>query len=213
MRFAGLRHALSPFVALSTLIYPIALHLFLIADRPRDGLWLIAALAGIHLLSGVVRQRPGAVVFAALMLALAIGSLVAGGTAALYLPPILLSAALLVLFGRTLQRGREPLVTRMARVLMNEDEPAVRQYTRVVTQVWTVFFALMLAESVLLALFAPLAIWSLFTNFINYLLIFLLFCAELCIRKLRFRGHSVRRFARAMIRADLARIARDEDSA
>jgi uncharacterized membrane protein len=44
-----------------------------------------------------------------------------------------------------------------------------------------------LIESVVLAIFAPIEIWSLFTNLLNYLMIVGLFLLELVYRIIRFR--------------------------
>ena len=48
--------------------------------------------------------------------------------------------------------------------------------------IWTLFFILMGVESILLGLFASPLLWSVFTNFINYLLIALFFVLEYPVR-------------------------------
>jgi hypothetical protein len=45
-----------------------------------------------------------------------------------------------------------------------------------------VFFAVLALESLLLALFAPLHLWSIFSNFFNYLFLLLFFIVEYRIR-------------------------------
>ena len=96
----------------------------------------------------------------------------------LYLMPVLINFTLAVVFGRTLRPGETPLVTRFAILLNGRPEPRVVSYTRRVTRLWTLFFVLLALESLLLALFAPLEIWSLFVNILNYLLAGLLFAGE-----------------------------------
>jgi uncharacterized membrane protein len=122
----------------------------------------------------------------ALVLTLCIVGLLQGSLLALYLPPILISGGLLWLFTSTLREGREPLITTFARVVFQESNPEQLHYTRRVTQVWSLFFFAMLLETVLLSLLAPLELWSLFANILNYLFIALLFVLEFIYRRLRF---------------------------
>jgi uncharacterized membrane protein len=96
----------------------------------------------------------------------------------LYLIPVLINAALAVFFGRTLLAGKTPLITQFSILLRGKLVPGALGYTRRVTQLWTLFFVLLALESLLLALFAPLEIWSLFSNILNYLFALLLFTGE-----------------------------------
>ncbi len=54
---------------------------------------------------------------------------------------------------------------------------------------WTVFFAVLALWSALLPWLATITLWSLFTNFINYMLAALLFVAEFVYRKWRFQDY------------------------
>lgn len=109
---------------------------------------------------------------------------------ALYLPPFIIQGSLLWLFASSLQQGKEPLITRIARVVFQQHDEATIRYTRKVTQLWSLFFIALLIETLLLTLFAPLEIWSLFANIVNYLLILLLFSVEFIYRRLRFPQRS-----------------------
>ena len=129
----------------------------------------------------------------------------------MYLPPVLINIALLVLFGRTLLPGATPLVARVAASWRGTLDEAVARYTRRVTVAWTIFFAIMAIESLALALFAPLHIWSLFTNFVNYFLVLLFFVIEYQLRIFYLPGHehlSFRAFCRLLITIDLRNLAR-----
>jgi uncharacterized membrane protein len=95
--------------------------------------------------------------------------------AALYL-------GLLVVFGRTLLPGREPLVTRLARRFEDPLPPVVARYTRGVTWAWALFAAGQLAGSALLLCLAPAATWSLFVNALEWPLIAAMFAAEYACR-------------------------------
>jgi hypothetical protein len=88
--------------------------------------------------------------------------------ALMYVPPVLINLAMMVLFWRTLRPGAMPVVGRVAALWRGTLDPAVALYTRRVTIAWTVFFGLVAVESIALAVFAPLHIWSLFTNCLNY---------------------------------------------
>ncbi|MDN5872916.1 MAG: hypothetical protein L0H29_00845, partial [Sinobacteraceae bacterium] len=96
----------------------------------------------------------------------------------LYAAPVLASLALMWFFGRTLLPGQIPLITRIADAIRGPLPQAVRVYTRRVTELWVAAFAGFAVADLLLALWASPVIWSLFTNFVNYLLAGALFVAE-----------------------------------
>jgi uncharacterized membrane protein len=104
---------------------------------------------------------------------------VAGALLALHLAVYL---GLLWMFARTLRRGREPLVTGIARRVRGVLPPEVVRYTRRVTAAWCVFFAGMAATSLFLFLLAPLPVWSVFANLLNLPLVVSMFVAEYLVR-------------------------------
>src|SRR5262249_58781310 len=55
--------------------------------------------------------------------------------------PVVINVFLCVLFGLTLRRGHEPLITRFARLEHDVLPPQVERYTRRLTVLWTLFFA------------------------------------------------------------------------
>lgn len=96
-----------------------------------------------------------------------------------------MNAFMLLLFGRTLLPGRTPLISQVARILeQGELSRVTSDYTRKVTQAWSLFFMAQLLGSALLYLLAPVAIWSLFVNVLNAPLIALMFAAEYFVRLL-----------------------------
>src|ERR1700752_2871694 len=115
-------------------------------------------------------------------------SFVGGGQYALFIPPVALPAALGMLFGESLLPGRTALITRIARASRGGMlPPDLARYTRGVTMAWTaVLFALALT-ALMLALWAPLNVWSVFTNLVSYLILAALFPLEYLWRRLRFR--------------------------
>lgn len=92
-------------------------------------------------------------------------------------------AMLALLFGRTLQTGSTPIVSRMARRAHGGLPAPLASYTRRVTQAWTVFFALMAFASVALFGAGHIASWSLLANLLTPLLIGVMFGAEYLVRR------------------------------
>lgn len=106
----------------------------------------------------------------------------------LYMPPIVVNALLCWLFGRTLRRGREPIISYIARLDRGVLPPELARYTRRLTCIWTVFFALVGAASAGLALLSPQELWAIFTD-VSYLFAGLLFFGEFVYRRLRYRRY------------------------
>lgn len=86
-------------------------------------------------------------------------------------------------FALTLRRDSVPLCTRLADRVHGPLGAAELQYTRRVTVAWTVFFLANAAAAFLLFAFAPLRIWSLYSNFCAMPLIGLMFIAEYAVRR------------------------------
>ena len=139
-----------------------------------------------------------AVVLYALFSRFALKSLPQGAALAwaVTLPPVLIDLALCWLFGRTLRRGAEPLITTFARHahggVLPPDLPA---YTRRVTLAWTLLFAAMAVTAAWLAAFGPLRAWTLFVYAASPALVAALFLGEFAWRRVRFRHHPPQRLA------------------
>jgi uncharacterized membrane protein len=102
-----------------------------------------------------------------------------GRTFALYLPPVVLNLLFALAFSRTLRAGATPLIERSMRLHHGDNlSPAAVRYGRQLTWVWTIFFVASALLATLLAVFAPLEVWSLFANFLNYLLVAVLFVGQ-----------------------------------
>jgi uncharacterized membrane protein len=91
------------------------------------------------------------------------------------------------LFGHTLRDGHEPLVSRLARRVHGALPSELAAYTRRVTYAWCVFFSAQIVVSALLFKFAPLGVWSLFVNILNFPLLALMFMGEYAYRIRRHR--------------------------
>lgn len=141
----------------------------------------------------------------------ALGWLVAtvGGAPLLYAPSVLIPGALCWFFGRTLVRGRQPLVATVALAARPQTPDYLLRYSRHLTRMWTALFALMSAWDLALALFAPHAAWSAMANGGNYLVIGLAVGGEYLFRRLRFRDYDHPGFAeyvKIVVRADPRRM-------
>lgn len=103
------------------------------------------------------------------------------------LPHAMAYSALLVGFGYTLLPGHEAILTRAVNAVRGPLPPEMIVHTRRVTFAWCCFFAAQLLGSLLLYLFAPLEVWSLFINVLNLPLVVLMFVVEGVYRFFRFR--------------------------
>lgn len=111
------------------------------------------------------------------------------GLAAAYgIPHTVIYLFLLWSFGRTLARGREPIITGFARRIHGSLPPSMEAYTRSITRLWCTFFAAQVAVSAALFTLAPLDVWSLFVNVLNFPLLVLMFGAEYLYRISRHRN-------------------------
>jgi uncharacterized membrane protein len=121
------------------------------------------------------------------------------GLAALYgVPHAAAYLFMLWLFGRTLLRGKEPLITRLARQVRGTLPAVMETYTRRLTLVWCLFFAAQLAASALLLKFGTVEAWSLFINVLNFPLVGLMFAGDYWYRVARYRDLPQSSIAEAM---------------
>lgn len=91
---------------------------------------------------------------------------------------------LFITFARTLFSNRQPLCTQLADRLHGPLTPEHARYADQVTVAWTLFFALMIVISTSLFFLQPIAIWSIFANFVFLPLVALMFILEYAVRKL-----------------------------
>ena len=159
----------SALLLLLGLAYPFAVYFGLQHLSPRLFAAGLGALWGLRLLQPGLHglQRGTALVDAAVLLRWY---------------PVLLSLFLLAVFGLSLLRG-QPLIERLARLREPDLPPRAVRYTRRVTQVWCLFFLGNALTAAGLALWAPLAWWTLYTGVIAYGLMGLLFAGEWLVRQ------------------------------
>jgi uncharacterized membrane protein len=99
---------------------------------------------------------------------------------------VVIHLLLALVFGLTLQAGREPLVTALARRVHGAMTPGMAAYSRKVTVAWTCYFVAMATLSLILYAVAPFDVWAAFANLVTPLAILLMFIGEYL---LRYRLH------------------------
>jgi uncharacterized membrane protein len=123
----------------------------------------------------------------------------------LFLAPAAISFAVGLWFACSLLPGREPRITAYARREQQDElPPDVALYTRRLTLAWALLPFALGATGLALAVFAPLVVWSTFTNVVSYLILAGFFAGEYAWRRLRFPGHRHVSFA-AHVRNRIAR--------
>jgi uncharacterized membrane protein len=142
-------------------------------------------------------RRRGLLALAALALAALAAALASGGLAGMRLVFLLQHAGLLVAFGTVFAasvHGDDSLIGRLAE-RVHPLTPAMRRWTRRVTQAWAIFFFGMAAASVALYLGGSVGRWSLFASLATPLGALALFIGE---HRLRYVLHP--EFERASLR-------------
>ena len=91
--------------------------------------------------------------------------------------PVFIQLSLMVFFGKTLWKG-PPLIERFVQFEFPEIPPVIVRYCRHLTIMWTSFFAFNVLACIVLALFAPVEWWALYTGVMIFLLSGLLMILE-----------------------------------
>jgi len=151
--------------------------------------WL--ALVWILMLSlwGALKQRrPWAwTVFTASAVALYPLTMSGNGIYALYVPPIVIPLAMLLLFGGSLRAGATPLISRIAEIMRGEPLPDVlRIYTRHVTQLWCAVSVALMISAIATAIWARAEVWSFTVNVAHYAVLGAVFLLEFFYRRFKY---------------------------
>lgn len=102
------------------------------------------------------------------------------------LVPSAMNFALFLVFAQTLWGG-EPLIERFAKLIHSNLSKAEVQWCRLWTWIWSSFLFFNAIMATVLAVWAPLGWWALYTGLIAYLGMGCLFAVEWTLRKIRFR--------------------------
>jgi uncharacterized membrane protein len=160
---------------LLTLLYPLVIWLGQRQLQPRflAGILVLVALSRLPALQ---IGKAGYLWSGAVLLLFAF-SVWGNALLPLKLYPVLVNTAMLGIFGYSLIFPPS-MVERLARLREPDLPPEAIGYTRHVTQVWCVFFALNGSVALITALWASPATWWLYNGLIAYLLMGLLFAGE-----------------------------------
>lgn len=176
-----------------TLAYPFLICFGWESLGARGLAFVAAGILGLRLVPTLRSRSWGALKPLFLPAAAVAGLLVA--TAILDTPRVLLflpvgiNAILLVSFARTLRDDGPTMIEVFARMQTAHLSPAEIRYCRSVTIVWCGFFLVNGSVAAVLAAFAPVGIWTLYTGAVSYLAIGLLFGIEYLVRSWRFRRY------------------------
>jgi uncharacterized membrane protein len=118
-----------------------------------------------------------------------------GALVTIAVPHAMAYLTLLVVFAVSLQPGREAVATLLARKARGPLSNQTLRYTRRVTWAWCWFFVAQLTGSLLLLLFAPRSVLSLFVNLCNLPLVGAMLCTEYIYRQWRHPAHPPERLA------------------
>ena len=169
--------------------YPLIVHLSVVYQVP----FITACLMPVFyfILARPFRGQPKQIRIKALILLLLVVIAVLSyfylDHSIIYLPPILMISLILYPFARSVTANRTPLISRFYQLTEKANDPQVLSYTHKLTWVWIVLITLMLLNTIILTFTASLEIWSLFTNFINYILLFALLFFEWLFRMFWFK--------------------------
>lgn len=199
-------------LAMTLLAYPLAVHGLIAAGHVRVAVLLMALLAVGNVV--LARRAPVLLALSAALGVAAIASLVFGTDLALRLPPLLINLVLGFTFAASLRRRSTPIVAGLMRLERGDAlPPPLAQLARRYTLAWCLFFLLSAVLGAALALYAPLAQWSLFNNVGYFVLLLGLLALQYVYRGMRYPqfgwpapGRLVRRLNEPQGRAEFAAV-------
>ncbi|WP_338878347.1 hypothetical protein WHX56_16045 [Achromobacter veterisilvae] len=167
-------------LALAGIAYPFAVY----ATLGRvNAAWVALPLALLWLARGLTASaaQRGSRLLPAVAIAFCLILAVTDSEAWLRWYPVMVNGMMLAIFGGSLMAGR-PVIEQLARLRHPGLPPEGVRYTRNVTRVWCVFFALNGATAAALAAWAPWSWWLAYNGAISYGLMGLLIAGEWLLR-------------------------------
>lgn len=203
----------SKILQILTIAYPIITHIAISQNQYELAFLLLGIIAGLSVITR--SKQPGKSSFMFFDFVILVGLIVLATCIVfidvtritLYLPPLLVISFITFIFIRSLVPGQEPLITRIARVIFQDDDPKMAVYTRQVTWLWACFLIIIFVQTIALTLFASMETWSLFTNVLNYVFMCILFILEYIYRQIRFGyRYSIFYYLRGLLKFPLKQI-------
>ena len=172
------------------LLYPLAVY-FLLDTLGAGVLGIILIVLLGFRLNAVTDLLPGRAYFLAIAIALA-GALTVLGDATLALKsyPTMINLMLLAVFGYTLFEPPS-MVERIAKLAGSEFSDRTAPYTRKVTIVWCVFFAINAFVSAWISVAGSMEAWAFYNGLFAYVIMSALFATELVVRYFYKRHHRI----------------------
>lgn len=106
-----------------------------------------------------------------------------------YVPPVVIPLTIAIVFIHSLTGNNVPLVTDIGEKSRGPLSDEMRAYTRSVTKCWAIVLVAVALWSLILSWTPWVMLWSIVTNFVNYLLIGVMFIGEFLYRQYRFPKH------------------------
>lgn len=195
------------FLAILALAYPVTAHIAIASQSESLTIASLAVLGSLILLPGLAEgNRMAWLLVPAVIAGILLLSRTRSGSLPLYAPPVLITGFIAWTFARTLAPARTPLIERFVRLMHGPGEPidvAIRDYARRLTGIWAALLTTLSTVNLTLALLAvptgllislgiepympvPQAVWSLFANVLNYVIVAVFFVGEHLYRRQRF---------------------------
>ncbi len=172
--------------SVGTVLYPLLVYFGLPHVPPGPLVGVAVGLGGLHVLhrhrrAGGVMPRWSFALIAGVLLAL-LALLALRPILAVQAYPLLVNLSLAAIFIWSLVQP-PPAIERIARLTNPGLSPKEVAYTRTVTKLWLSFFLINATITGVCTVWFTLAVWSLWTGLISYLLIGALFAGELLVRR------------------------------
>lgn len=145
----------------------LAIHIAIVKQAPAIAVIVGLGYAGVNLALdwnlGAKAGRRVAWIAVIALLAASLAAIQLGYASAITLllaPSVLANLAMFCIFGQTLLPRHEPLITRFRRLDVGHITPAFEQYTRRLTMLWTLLFAVGTIVSLAAAISGNIELWS-----------------------------------------------------
>jgi uncharacterized membrane protein len=179
--------------------YPLLVHLLIKLDMPWVAVTGLVITSAIYVFLVVNMQRrtgahSGWVALYLFLTAAGIWSLYAGNVYALFFPSVIINLVLSASFAMSLRASGVPIVEWFVRLEFggNPPPPRLACFARRATFAWVAYFSGIALLSLALATMAPLEVWSLVVNVLNYVFAITLLFVQYLYRSLRLPEYGAR---------------------
>lgn len=179
--------------------YPLLVHLLIKLDLSWFAVVGLVITSAIYVMLVINVQRrtgahPGWIVLYLFLTAVGSWSLYAGNIYALFFPSVIINLVLGATFAATLRPSRMPFIEWFVRLEYdgNPPPPRLARFARNATWAWAVYYTGFAVLAVVLAVTAPLEVWSLVVNVLHYVFAITLLFVQYIYRSVRLPEYGVR---------------------